>query len=79
MTTPPDVRTRAEAADRLGVSVVTVTRWAEDGRLPFVRRDPWMFATPDLDALAGELAEEYEAKARALRAGAPIPAEGIPA
>ena len=59
----PDVLTRAEAAERLGVTVVTVTRWVADGRLTAIRDDPWLFAASEIERLAAELAAEYTAKA----------------
>lgn len=62
-----EVLTRAEAAERLGVTTVTVTRWVNDGRLAAIRDDPWLFAVAAVEALAAELADEFTAKAEALR------------
>lgn len=52
--------TTAEAADALGVSVKTITRWAASGKLPPVKRLPgrrgaMLFASEAVEALiAGE-------------------------
>jgi excisionase family DNA binding protein len=58
MTTDEELLTAAQAADRLGVSVRTVARWAEEGRLPEAMklagvRGPRLFRAEDVDALAG--------------------------
>lgn len=37
---PNDLLSTAETAERLGVSVRTVIRWAETGRLPVAHRMP---------------------------------------
>lgn len=39
-TMPNDLLSTAETAQRLGVSVRTVIRWAESGRLPVAHRMP---------------------------------------
>lgn len=69
----PDVLTRAEAAERLDVTTVTITRWVIDGRLTAIRDDPWLFAAAEVERLAAELAAEHTAKAARLRAPAEQP------
>jgi len=63
-----DVMTTAEVAERLGVSVKTVQRWTEDGRLPELRRSPLLFARSQVDKLAAELATELTARLALLTA-----------
>jgi excisionase family DNA binding protein len=55
---PNNLLSTAEAADRLGVSVRTVTRWAESGRLPVAHRMPgvtgaMLFEESAVDSLVG--------------------------
>jgi excisionase family DNA binding protein len=55
---PKPLLSTAETADRLGVSVSTVTRLAESGRLPIAHRMPgktgaMLFEEADVDALVG--------------------------
>jgi predicted site-specific integrase-resolvase len=70
MAPTPDVLTRAETAERLGVTTVTITRWTEDGRLTAVRSDPWLYARVEVERLAAELAVELKARLGRLEASA---------
>jgi transposase len=54
--------TTAEVAERLDVSLRTVTRWAEDGRLTPLRKSPLMFGGADVEKLAAELSAELAAR-----------------
>lgn len=50
----------AEAAERLGISVATLNRWAKNGRVPVAVQAPGrtgtrMFDSAVIEALAGEL------------------------
>jgi excisionase family DNA binding protein len=58
--------TAAEVAARCLVSVSTVQRWADDGRLPSLRSDRNLFDGDDVDKIAAELAAELTAKAELL-------------
>lgn len=56
MTTDEQLLTTAQAADRLGVTVRTVSRWADSGRLPEAMklaglRGPRLFRVTDVDRL----------------------------
>lgn len=68
--TAPEVKTVAEVAARLGVSVSTVQRWADDGRLTPIRERPALFDGAEVDKLAAELAEELKARLGRLEASA---------
>lgn len=51
-----ELLTTAQTADRLGISVPTVNRWAAGGRLPFVQklegpRGAYLFDPDVIDAL----------------------------
>lgn len=54
--------TSAEAAEAIGVSVKTITRWAESGKLVPVKRLPGprgalLFAASDVEALLARAAD----------------------
>ena len=58
MDTDEQLLTAAQVAERLGVTVRTVTRWADSGRLPTAMKlpgatGPRLFHATDVDALAG--------------------------
>ena len=53
-----EIRTVAEVAKRLGVSVRTVTRWTSSGRLTAVRHSPWLYEETEVQRLADEIAAE---------------------
>jgi excisionase family DNA binding protein len=69
---PQDDMTTAQAAQRLGVHIKTITRWVEDERLTPSMKFPgptggYLFAHTEVERLAAELLQEVEAKAKALR------------
>ena len=58
MTTQDELLTAAQVAERLGVTVRTVARWADSGRLPEAiklsgLRGPRMFRAEDVEQLRG--------------------------
>jgi len=60
--TGSDVKTASEAALRLGVTSVTVKRWAKDGTMTAIRATPWLFAAAEVERRRVEMAEEAKAK-----------------
>ena len=67
--TRTDLMTAAEAAERLGVTRMTIQRWAREGRLKTIRdRPPLLFDADEVEAHAAKMAEYLKAKA-ALLAG----------
>lgn len=60
--TATDVKTASEAAARLGVTVVTVKRWARSGRMQHIRKTPWLFESDEVERVAAKLLEETRAK-----------------
>lgn len=64
---PIEVMTRAEVAERLGISIVTVRRWGDEGRLTAIRRTPGLYDRREVEELAAEMAEEAQARAELLR------------
>lgn len=64
------VMTSAEVAERLDVTVRTIARWAEDGRLTPIRERPALYDSADVDKLAAELAGELRTKLDRLEASA---------
>lgn len=73
--TGSEVKTSAEAAVRLGVSVMTIQRWAADGQLKPLRTSPLIFDDALVEAKAADLADEYRAKLAHLT-GEAVPANG---
>jgi hypothetical protein len=65
--TGSDVKTATEAAERLGVAVVTVKRWGRDGTMNAIRRRPWLFAEAEVERRRGELLAEAQARLAYLR------------
>lgn len=70
-----DRMTTKQAARRLQRSIKTVSRWAEEGRLPVLDKFPgksggYLFAAEDVEKLAAELAAGLEAEAERLRSAA---------
>lgn len=51
MVSSSDLRSAREAAELLGVSLSTITRWVDAGDLTPLRRDPLVFLADDLIAL----------------------------
>lgn len=61
----------AEAAERLGVSVSTLHRWRETGRLPAIQKlggetGAYVFLAADVETLAAEIARELEQRVATL-------------
>jgi excisionase family DNA binding protein len=56
------VKTATEAAERLGVNVVTVKRWARGGTMQAIRRRPWLFTEDEVERRRTELLEEARRK-----------------
>jgi predicted site-specific integrase-resolvase len=63
-----EIRTVAEVAKRLGVSVRTVTRWTASGRLTAVRQSPWLYEETEVQRLADEIAAELAERIAGLAA-----------
>jgi excisionase family DNA binding protein len=64
--TQTDVMTAAEAAERLGVTTMSITRWAKDGRLKKIRDAPLLFDAEEVERHAALLDEYRKAKAALL-------------
>ena len=65
--TRTDLMTAAEAAERLGVTRMTVQRWQREGRLRKVRpRPPLLFDAEEVELHAAKMAEYLKAKAALL-------------
>ncbi len=60
--TGTDVKSAAEAAERLGVAVVTVQRWADDGQMPPIRKAPLIFDAAVVERRAAEMIIDLRAK-----------------
>lgn len=61
------VKTVAETAERLGVTIVTVKRWAADGQLTAIRESPFLFAEAEVERKVAELITELEGRLAHLR------------
>jgi predicted site-specific integrase-resolvase len=68
--TGSDVKTAAEAAERLGVTHMTIQRWAKDGTLTAIRKAPLLFDAAEVERRAAVMAEAARAKAAHLAAEA---------
>lgn len=79
MRTAPDLIPTSEVAEIVGVSVATVNRWADSGRLRTAARAPGprgarLFTRPDVTRLAKERRAEVAADLAKLDAAAGRPA-----
>lgn len=61
------VKTAAETAERLGLTITTLKRWSREGRIEAHRQDPWMFEEAEVERFAGVLIAEFEERLAHLR------------